>query len=269
MTLLVDVGNTRLKWRWLEGPGGAPLDGVLPLKDLNTATLAEQFAAGWGGRPEPCDALLSCVADETIANAVAEAARLLGCRPHRMQSSAEACGVRNGYVQPERLGVDRWLGLVAARSLRQGPACIVGVGTALTVDLLDAEGQHHGGLLVPGPELMQQALVTRTARIGAAARQAEPQVKEGLGVNTAGAMQEGGLLAAAALAMRAATDFAERTGAPVWLYLTGGGAEAVAERLPPQAKWPAGLAGIAVQPDLVLQGLATMAAAQRAGLRHY
>jgi hypothetical protein len=82
-------------------------------------------------------------------------------------------------------------------------------------------------------------------------------------------MQEGGLLAAAALAVRAATDFAERTGAPVWLYLTGGGAEAVAERLPPQAKWPAGLAGIAVQPDLVLQGLAVMAAASRDGLRHY
>jgi len=269
MTLLVDVGNTRLKWRWLEGPGGVPLDGVLPLKELDTATLAEHFAAGWGGRPEACDALLSCVADETIANAVAEAVRLLGCRPHRMQSAAEACGVRNGYVQPELLGVDRWLGLVAARSLHQGPACIVGVGTALTVDLLDAEGQHHGGLLVPGPELMQQALVTRTARIGAAARQAEPQVKAGLGVNTAGAMQEGGLLAAAALAVRAAQDFAERYGASVWLCLTGGGAEAVAERLPTNAPWPEGIAGIEVQPDLVLQGLAVMAAASRDGLRHY
>jgi len=70
MTLLVDVGNTRLKWRWLEGPNGVPLDGVLPLKELDTATLAEQFAAGWGGRPAPCDALLSCVAEETIAHAV-------------------------------------------------------------------------------------------------------------------------------------------------------------------------------------------------------
>jgi type III pantothenate kinase len=269
MTLLVDVGNTRLKWRWLEGPNGVPLDGVLPLKELDTATLAEQFAVGWAGRPQPCDALLSCVADENIASAVADAARLLGCQPYRMQSAAEACGVRNGYVQPELLGVDRWLGLVAARSLHQGSACIVGVGTALTVDLLDAEGQHHGGLLVPGPELMHQALVTRTARIGAAASQAEPQVREGLGVNTAGAMQEGGLLAAAALAVRAATDFAERTNAPVWLCLTGGGAETVAERLPTNAPWPEGIAGVEVQPDLVLQGLAVMAAASRDGLRHY
>jgi type III pantothenate kinase len=186
-----------------------------------------------------------------------------------MQSAAEACGVRNGYVQPELLGVDRWLGLLAARSRRPAAACIVGVGTALTVDLLDADGQHHGGLLVPGPELMMDALVTRTARIGAAARQAEPQVKAGLGVNTAGAMQEGGLLAAAALAVRAAQDFAERNGAPVWLCLTGGGAETVAERLPTNAPWPVGIAGIAVQPDLVLQGLAVMAAASRDGLRHY
>ena len=269
MTLLVDVGNTRLKWRWLEGPNGVPLDGVLPLKELNTATLAEQFAVGWAGRPQPCDALLSCVADETMANAVADAARLLVCRPHRMQSTAEACGVRNGYGQPELLGVDRWLGLVAARARWRGPVCIVGVGTALTVDLLDAEGQHQGGLLVPGPELMHQALVTRTARIGAAARQAEPQVKAGLGVNTGGAMREGGLLAAAALAQRAAQDFAARTGTPVWLCLTGGGAEAVAERLPKNAPWPAGIAGVEVQPDLVLQGLAVMAAASRDGLRHY
>jgi pantothenate kinase type III len=49
MTLLVDVGNTRVKWRWMEGPNGVPLDGVLPLQALNTATLAEQFAAGWAG----------------------------------------------------------------------------------------------------------------------------------------------------------------------------------------------------------------------------
>ena len=269
MTLLVDVGNTRLKWRWLPGPAGVPLGGVLPVAEVNAETLAEQFAAGWGGNPEPCDALLSCVADETLAAAVAHAATLLGCRPYRMQSAAEACGVRNGYVQPELLGVDRWLGLLAARSQRPAATCIVGVGTALTVDLLDADGQHHGGLLVPGPELMQEALVTRTARIGAAARQAEPRVVEGLGVNTGGAMREGGLLAAAALAQRAAQDFAARTGAPVWLCMTGGGAEAVAERLPMNAPWPTGIAGVEVQPDLVLQGLAVMAAASCDGLRHY
>ena len=269
MTLLVDVGNTRLKWRWLPGPAGVPLGGVLPVAEVNAATLAEQFAAGWGGKPEPCDALFSCVADETLAAAVVHAAKRLGCRPYRMQSTAEACGVRNGYGQPELLGVDRWLGLLAARSRRPAAACIVGVGTALTVDLLDANGQHHGGLLVPGPELMQEALVTRTARIGAAARQAEPQVREGLGVNTGGAMHEGGLLAAAALAQRAAQNFAARTGTPVWLCLTGGGAEAVAERLPMNAPWPQGIAGVEVQPDLVLQGLAVMAAASRDGLRHY
>ena len=54
MTLLVDVGNTRLKWRWLPGPAGVPLGGVLPVAEVNAETLAEQFAAGWGGKPEPC-----------------------------------------------------------------------------------------------------------------------------------------------------------------------------------------------------------------------
>lgn len=269
MTLLVDIGNTRLKWRWLNGPtgepldgvslDGVPLDGVLPLAEANAETLAEQFVAGWGSQPEPCEALLSCVADEQAATLALQAAQALGLHTRRVRTTAQAAGVRNGYAQPELLGVDRWLCLLAAQAQQRGAACIVGVGTALTVDLLDANGQHHGGLLVPGPALMTEALMGGTARIGAAARVAEPQVREGLGVNTAGALQEGAWLAAAALADRATQDFAARTGAPVWLCLTGGGAAEVAQRVRQAAAAQAGMAAVEVQPDLVLQGLARVA----------
>jgi type III pantothenate kinase len=73
------------------------------------------------------------------------------------QSQVDGFGVRNAYRQPEKLGVDRWLALVAARQDLQ-PVCVVDCGTAITLDLLDGEGQHLGGLICPGLTLMKQAL---------------------------------------------------------------------------------------------------------------
>lgn len=290
MTLLIDVGNTRLKWRWLDGTAPcntAGVDGTLPLAEAGlpdaanapgvAQTLADLMGAirpgGGAARGLRHEALIACVADDGVARAVTKAAMLLGCTPHRLLASAAACDVRNAYAEPELLGVDRWLGLIAVRAQGHGATCVVGVGTALTVDLLDGAGQHQGGLIVPGPELMRDVLVTRTARIGAAARRALPRVEGGLGVNTAGAMREGSLLAAAALATRAAEDFALRVGESVTLVLTGGGAAEVADRLPAmRPSDPLGIAGgcsqvgaRSVQPDLVLQGLAQVAACRARG----
>ncbi len=283
MSLLLDIGNTRLKWRWLAAPFGAVEEGVVNLADVglpaaasvssSAAGVAEALAACMGKvslvgeRPEAVvhEALLSCVADEAVARVVAQAVRRLGCLPYRMLATAQACGVTNAYVEPELLGVDRWLGLIAVRAHALGAACIVGVGTALTVDVLDSAGRHQGGLIVPGPELMRDALFTRTAQIGPAARRAAPALRDGLGVNTGGAIHEGSWLAGAALAARVADDFAARTGQPVAVYLTGGGAEVVAERM-----WAAGchsplVPAAELRPDLVLQGLACVAAARAAG----
>ena len=67
-------------------------------------------------------------------------------------------GVRIAYAHPQRLGVDRFLCLLAAHAQLAGPSLIVGVGTALTIDLLDADGRHHGGRIAPSPALMRQAL---------------------------------------------------------------------------------------------------------------
>ena len=258
--LLVDIGNTRLKWRWvptLPEQVGVPLDGVLPLAEVNPGTLLAHFAAGRGGARGPGLALISCVAEESIAEAALQAAQTLGLRTHRVRTVAKAAGVTNGYAQPERLGVDRWLGLIAAQEMRalemevhgpaDGPLVVAGVGTALTLDVLAADGAHRGGLLVPGPALMEDTLLQRTARIAASAGQDEPLVHEGLGRNTRGALQEGAWLAATAVTERVA-----REAGATRLVLTGGGAEGVAARL------ERGLAEH-VAPDLVLRGLKRVA----------
>jgi len=271
--LLVDIGNTRLKWRWVprlpEQVGVLPTDGVLPLGQVNTATLQEQFAAGRGGARGPGLALISCVAEESIAEVALHAAQSFGLRTHRVRTVATAAGVTNGYAQPERLGVDRWLGLIAAHELRAlemdvhgpaaGPLVVAGVGTALTLDVLAADGTHRGGLLVPGPALMEDTLLQRTARIAASAGQDEPLVHEGLGRNTRGALQAGAWLAAAAVTERVA-----REASATRLVLTGGGAEGVATRLEPGlaehvAADVAPNLGLVVVPDLVLRGLQRIA----------
>src|SRR4029077_11514362 len=86
--------------------------------------------------------------------------------PQYIRSTRRTAGVRNGYVQTWRLGADRWGAMLGARPVFRGRAlCVVDVGTALTLDLLDAHGHHRGGLLVPGPALMVESLLSNTAGI--------------------------------------------------------------------------------------------------------
>ena len=281
--LLVDIGNTRLNWRWVvgaaQGHGDVPIDGLIaidelraqasaraPLQSLWAAAHAQSQASSAQGL-----ALMSCVAEESMATAALQAAQALGLRAHRVRTVARAAGVSNGYAQPERLGVDRWLGLIAAHEMAMaqaadeaggtrppGPLVVAGVGTALTLDVLAADGTHRGGLLVPGPALMADTLLQRTARIAANAGQDEPLVQAGLGRNTRGALQAGAWLAAAAVTERVVREAGATT-----LVLTGGGAEGVAERLLPNgdAGVDGGAAAYRVEPvpDLVLRGLARVA----------
>ena len=68
----------------------------------------------------------------------------------RFVSVAKALGVTNGYRQPERLGVDRWMTLLAAREMLPGDCVVIDAGSAITLDLLRADGQHLGGAILPG-----------------------------------------------------------------------------------------------------------------------
>ena len=158
MNLAIDCGNTRLKWgvhdgtRWLA-------QGLLDYADL--AGLADLLRA----QPRAQRAIVCNVAGVQIGEAVRAALAALDLPVLEAKSQSLQHGVRNLYDVPEQLGADRWSALVGARALHAGACLVVCAGTATTVDVLDAEGNFQGGLILPGVALMCQALAANTARL--------------------------------------------------------------------------------------------------------
>ncbi|HEY1588520.1 MAG TPA: type III pantothenate kinase [Rhodanobacter sp.] len=247
MKLLLDLGNTRLKWALQSQPGAWLAQGVVDWS-LDVAPALNQ---AWARLPRPAMvAAASVVDDRREAQVIASVARQFDRTPHWLHTPASACGVRNAYAEPERLGVDRFLAMVAANADGCSPCVLASVGTALTLDALAADGQHLGGLIAPGPQLMQQSLLDATARV----RPERPGKILELADNTADAVVSGCWQAAAALIERFATHMAKRLGdAPPTLVLGGGGAT----DLLPLLSLPARLSR-----DGVLRGLAVWADTQ-------
>ncbi|MBJ7539512.1 type III pantothenate kinase [Marinomonas transparens] len=104
-------------------------------------------------------------------------------------SQSYACGVKNAYFEPARLGVDRWLGVVAAHHVVTGDVVVIDAGTAIKVDLVNKEGDHLGGYIVPGLAMMEEVLLSKTGRIRYDAH--EVVKGEGLPNSTARAVTEG------------------------------------------------------------------------------
>lgn len=242
--LLLDLGNTRLKWALQAPPDGWLARGAV---DWQAADPMAALASAWAGLPRPTRVLAASVVDAARETLVAAATQqLFACAPHWLRTPAQACGVRNAYAEPQLLGVDRFLAMVAAYADGCAPCVLAGVGTALTLDALAADGQHLGGLIAPGPLLMQQSLRGATAQV----RPERPGAIVELADNTADAVASGCWHAAAALVERFAMHAAVRLGATPQLVLGGGDADS----LLPLLSLPARLG-----PDGVLRGLAVWA----------
>jgi type III pantothenate kinase len=241
--VLVDIGNSRVKWGRAEGaallPGAAfPTD---------TAALGTRLDPLWGGLEPPDAVYVSNVAGAEIAAELSAWVDSAWGVPVRFaKAEAAACGVVNGYEQPSQLGVDRWVGLIALKRYYALPTCLVDCGTALTLDVLDAEGVHLGGLIAPGPALMKRALLRGTRGIA----HLEGEGGAGLGRNTAAGVAGGVLHAAAGLVEKALRETAERLGRVPSLVLTGGDGEALGRCLAVPYRFDA---------DLILKGLLTLA----------
>jgi type III pantothenate kinase len=156
MILCVDSGNTRIKWGLREGERWLS-EGALPQAEIGR--LEEQVR----GLPAPGRIMVANVAGPGAAEAIEKALAPWRERLHFVQSQARGGGVANGYADPARLGVDRWCALVGARHRVRSDCLVVGAGTATTVDTLDADGRFLGGLILPGFDLMRQALARNTA----------------------------------------------------------------------------------------------------------
>lgn len=242
MKLLLDLGNTRLKWA-LHQQGHWLAHGAVGWDENLDAALTEGLSA-WA---RPATILAASVADSAREALTATVVTRLCARPiDWRRSPAAACGVRNAYAEPQRLGVDRFLAMVAAHARGGGPYVLAGVGTALTLDALTADGRHLGGMIAPGPALMRQSLLNATAKV----RMDSPgQILE-LADNTTDAVASGCWLAAVALIERFAHQATAALGAPPALCLGGGDAE----QLLPLLSLPAHLTH-----NAVLRGLAVWA----------
>ena len=245
-TLLVDIGNSRVKWATLEH-----------------GRLGEQHAeehSGWTVddwrrvlfvQPGISRVMAATVAGGPSAAALGAAARLeVGVEPTFVATAREAAGVRNAYADPQLLGVDRWLAALAAHREVSGPCCVVDVGTAATIDAVTGDGQHLGGFIVPGPALMMQSLWRGTRELAVKTATSGAGGSAFFADNTRDAIERGCCVAIAALIDRSIAELASRLGEQPVLLLTGG----AAGRVLPYVETPA-----EVLPDLVLRGLAVLA----------
>lgn len=249
MRLLLDLGNSRLKAALRLPGGGLRLLGEARHPEVGIEAALATALHGTSVATQP-GALCANVAGETTGRALAAALHARGCGPLEfLRAGREACGVRCGYARPEHLGADRWAALLGARGITAGACLVVDAGSALTIDVLGADGQHHGGWIMPGLEMMLEALETRTGELRALRRASSAAASASIPTDTGPGMEQGVRLAAAG-AVRLARDTLRASGGePVGMLLTGGDAS----RLLPV------LDGAEVVPDLVLQGLARAA----------
>lgn len=156
--LVVDSGNTRIKWG-LHDRHGWSKQGVVAQSEC---TLLERE---WQDLPEPARIMVSNVAGVEIETELLELFSHWETEPQWVVANAYQCGVRNYYADPAQLGSDRWAALVAAWKLQRQGCLVVSAGTAMTVDALSDTGEFLGGIIVPGLELMRNALATNIASL--------------------------------------------------------------------------------------------------------
>jgi type III pantothenate kinase len=218
--LAIDVGNTRLKWALYQNPHAqAPVlaTGVEFLENI------DKLADGTWAKLTVPDRMLGCiVAGDALKRRVEEQMEIWDVAPQWVVSSAAEAGLINGYDVPSRLGADRWVAMIGAwhRSLAQGPArpmVVVMVGTAVTVEAIDASGKFLGGLILPGHGIMLRALESGTAGLHVPTG----EVCE-FPTNTSDALTSGGTYAIAGAVERMVQHVRRHCGAEPKCIMTGG-----------------------------------------------
>jgi type III pantothenate kinase len=245
MQLVIDIGNTRIKWAEVEDGRLAKVGNAVHRGERERA-LASLAAA------LPRDltrAIVANVAGDALAR---DLTQLLAVRariaPEFVAVRAEQFGVRCAYADPSRLGVDRWIAVLAAHHLAPGAACVIDAGTAVTFDAVDGRGKHLGGLILPGPRLLAGALDRNTSNIGAThAPGSRPSGLDLLGKSTDAAVGNGAMLALTGALERAVAAVEGSLKEHPKVYLTGGDADVLEAWLESE---------VDLRRDLVLEGLA-------------
>lgn len=235
-TLLIDRGNTCLKWQLIEARECIQ-QGVANKDDDLNAVFSEL------DREKILSIWVSSVANAVFEKELQQWAGQNNISPANfLQSEVSAFGLKNVYAEPTQLGVDRWLAMLGARKMYQGLLCVVDLGTACTLDLIAENGSHLGGYIVPGMSLMAKSLLSNTQRIVV-----DDDRKGGfLGRNTSQAVLLGVQQSLKGFIQQTLLDIEAKYNAPAKLVLTGGDCGNLALDLSSVCEY---------EPDLVFKGL--------------
>ena len=235
MLLAIDAGNTTVKIGYHDGQDW---------QSKQRVGLSDFYL-------EPMRYLQSSPYQVTIANVAGPAFQtvlelaLPNCSMQWVQASAQACGVTNQYPEPEQLGADRWSMLIAAHAMVRQPCIVASLGTALTVDMLTADGVFLGGTIAPGMQLMRASLAHETHAVQVSLGQVRA-----CPINTRDAVETGIVYALLGVIEKIITNFERQLSEPIQVILTGGDAYLLVPHLN---------RAVRVVDNLVLEGLIVLA----------
>ena len=240
MKLLLDIGNSSVNWAMEDNLRFENEGAFSYQKDHIEHSLQENLSS----LQTPTEILLANVAGQDVYTQLDNWVHQYWQRQiWQPRVSAQLNGLKNSYIDTQQLGLDRWLAMLAAWDKYQSALCIVDCGSALTIDSIDDGGNHMGGYIVPGIELMQQALIMNTARIKVSINKIASLEYAN---NTQAAINNGAFLATVSMIDRVVNNMQNVLHTPPTCIISGG----MAELINPLLKEP-----FKYEPNLVLNGL--------------
>ena len=241
---LIDIGNSRIKW------GIAGDEGVSAIRAVTRAAAVEsEYVPLLNSFPAEVSRIVAAnVAGSTLAEGLGAAAHdRFNIDIEFLRSRAQFGGLSNAYAKPGTLGVDRWAAMLGVIAAGAGAALVVDAGTACTIDRIDENGVHRGGMILPGAGMMENALLSRTADIRFRREQLEDPTTPGefFASNTPLAVQNGCLQAIVGAITRS-YDTLQKSTRSASFWITGGDAPSLLPHLPAEVEH---------RPALVLEGL--------------
>ena len=247
--LLVDVGNSSVKWRLINSCSSSNLTDMLRQEYLGSIS-SDLFINVWDTLDKPTKVIVSCVAEKRVWHAVQQACdHLWTIQPEKILSRKEGFGIVNAYEKPSDLGSDRWSAMIGAYHEIGSDLIVVDCGSAITIDVIKSSGEHLGGYILPGLSMMKTSLLSGTADVHADLKLTKRSLTPG---NSTTSCVDSAILLSVVKLIETVFKQQKKQTDKVQCVLTGGDASLVAKLL--STKY-------VMIPDLVLRGLAQIAIA--------
>ncbi len=238
-TLLIDLGNSRIKWSVLEDGNLSEMQGFMWDSDNTLDDWGQLIQCDDQNLKKIC--ISSVVSQKRLSDIQSWCEQRWNNEIVLAKSKSKQLGLISGYHDPSQLGVDRWLAMLAVKQVCQQPFCVIDCGTAVTIDLVDADGLHLGGGILPGLTTMRKSLNQSTGNLPLVEHEGSK-----FALNTHDGIAGGTLAALRGAVSTYVDDARERVGNELRCWVSGGDASQVLDVLPKGSVW---------REDLVLQGL--------------